>query len=81
MSFYDDLHKKESYNQAIEDINEELVVKINDAINPRYAFRPYQKSALNVFDWIVKKSITDTLIYFRVFVYTIYNIQRAHTRN
>lgn len=61
MGFYEDLSRKEYYQRVLENPNENLIAQVNDSINSRYKYRPYQKSALTVFDWIVNKPDVDTL--------------------
>lgn len=61
MDFYKRLTELSEYKNVLDNINEELVSEIDDAINSKFKFRPYQKQALSVFDWIVRKQANDTL--------------------
>lgn len=56
MEFYKWLNEIEGYRKALDNPNEELVNEIDDSINSKFKFRPYQKKALSVFDWIVNKA-------------------------
>jgi type III restriction enzyme len=56
------LESNPAYKNAIENIDGELVDEIEDTINAKFKFRPYQKQALMAFDWIIDRSIKEDSI-------------------
>jgi len=61
MSFYERLTELEEYKKVIENIDEKLILEIDDSINSKFKFRPYQKQALSVLHWVTNKPDNDTL--------------------
>jgi type III restriction enzyme len=51
--FYNWLQAIPAYKKALEEINEELILEIQETINSKYNFRPYQKQAMMAFDWMI----------------------------
>jgi len=62
IKFYEWLQTIPAYKEAIEKINEELVQQIEETINAKFKFRPYQKQALMAFNWIVNRAIQNDSI-------------------
>ena len=61
MSFYERLNQLDEYKKVLDNPDEKLVLEIDDSINSKFKFRPYQKQALSVLHWITSKPENDTL--------------------